>query len=142
MIRQSVINNWVVAITIMAIFAGMIVPKILIEDHLLLFSFALILAGIPHGASDFLLFKKLSNYLKRNNSVSYFYIIYSILIGNYLLVWYYFPIFAFILFLLISVYHFGQSNWNNVAFENKIQWFFYIPVLGKCHCWNSCFNLF
>ena len=61
--------------------------------------------SIAHGSVDNIL------YLKKNNIKPLrFYIIYLILIGIYAVTWFIFPIFAIALFLLISAYHFGQSQ--------------------------------
>jgi beta-carotene 15,15'-dioxygenase len=64
--------------------------------------------GIPHGANDYLFStdKSIKGLIK-------FLAIYLTAIGLYMLVWWYLPIFALIIFFLISFHHFGQSNLEN-----------------------------
>ncbi|MEO1263763.1 MAG: Brp/Blh family beta-carotene 15,15'-dioxygenase [Bacteroidota bacterium] len=114
----------------LAIFAGLVIPKSLIDDHLLFFSVALILAGVPHGASDYLIFKKLTFYFQAKVNVFRFYFFYIVLIGLYVLTWYYFSVAAFVAFLVISAYHFGQSNWSTISFKNKFQEIFTVLFWG------------
>ena len=65
----------------------------------------ILIAGIPHGAVDnHLLIKPLS----RLPAVA-FHIIYSGLVILYLVLWFIFPTFSFMFFLLLTAYHFGEA---------------------------------
>jgi Brp/Blh family beta-carotene 15,15'-monooxygenase len=72
----------------------------------------IVLIGIPHGATDHLIFR----HLRRGRWDSFaklkFYAFYLLLMAAYGMLWYLAPIWAFGLFLCLSMYHFGQSNWN------------------------------
>lgn len=61
--------------------------------------------GIPHGAVDHILFLK-----KTNHSQIFFYTFYLLLILFYVLGWIFFPQISLAFFLLLSAYHFGQSQ--------------------------------
>lgn len=61
--------------------------------------------GIAHGSVDNILYMK-----KTKIKPLGFYVTYLLLVGVYATIWFVFPIFAIILFLLISAYHFGQSQ--------------------------------
>jgi Brp/Blh family beta-carotene 15,15'-monooxygenase len=61
--------------------------------------------GIPHGAVDHILFLK-----KTNKSKLFFYSFYLFLILVYIVMWIYFPLISLTFFLLLSAYHFGQSQ--------------------------------
>lgn len=63
------------------------------------------LVGIPHGAIDHILFAKNSS-----ASPSFFYGFYLALISLIVLIWLFLPQVGLIVFLLISAYHFGQSQ--------------------------------
>ncbi len=75
----------------------------------LLFSFPLILVlGLPHGAIDNVLFLRNTN--KRNTQ---FILAYVTMVGAYVALWFLSPTTAYILFLLFSAYHFGQSQFSH-----------------------------
>lgn len=61
--------------------------------------------GIAHGSVDNILYLQTSKMKPLS-----FYLVYLLLIGMYAVIWFVFPIFAVALFLLISAYHFGQSQ--------------------------------
>ena len=70
--------------------------------------FVLILFGVPHGALDLYIDQHLS---QSNSNQKIFLLKY---IGNiilYALVWYFFPILALVIFILITSYHFGEIDW-------------------------------
>lgn len=78
---------------------------------------ALCIIGIPHGAND---------YLYRNDQsrigLVKFLIRYIGIMALYLVAWWLMPIFALAVFFIISLHHFGQSN-----FENQQVW--HLPSL-------------
>ncbi len=67
--------------------------------------------GIPHGATDYVLFQHLFRQEESVYSLVRFYGLYLGMMAMYGLVWLLAPTFAFVLFLSIAAYHFGQSNW-------------------------------
>jgi Brp/Blh family beta-carotene 15,15'-monooxygenase len=85
------------------------------------FSLGLILLlGIPHGASDHHMFYSLADTYsaKASQHKKFFYFYYIGLMFLCGIVWFLFPVFSFVLFLMASAYHFGQLNihspeWNS-----------------------------
>lgn len=77
----------------------------------------MLLIGLPHGATDHGLFLALGGNGSAGRKVN-FYLFYALVIGAYGLLWYVLPLAAFGLFMLLSVYHFGQSNWADVEHGN------------------------
>ncbi|WKK86425.2 Brp/Blh family beta-carotene 15,15'-dioxygenase [Marivirga arenosa] len=82
----------------------------------------IIIFGIPHGAIDNVLFKrskKISNFK--------FIAVYLSIIALNIGLWLVTPVFAYVLFLLISAYHFGQSEFTHYlkkqTFYHKILFF-------------------
>lgn len=71
-----------------------------------------LLIGLPHGATDFLLFQRIIGVQLTRNQVFRFFGSYLGAVLGYFLVWLFFPVAALVLFLGISAYHFGQSNWH------------------------------
>ena len=65
----------------------------------------IVLFGIPHGAVDHILFMENTKTDSRR-----FYVFYLSLICLILVLWLVFPILSLVFFLLLSAYHFGQSQ--------------------------------
>ena len=76
-----------------------------IDRQLIVASIFILLFGIPHGAIDHVLF-----FRKRQMSTFKFYAIYLGLIVAFVGLWLWLPILSFVLFLLLSAYHFGESQ--------------------------------
>ena len=94
-------------------------------DNQLVFCIALVsLFGIPHGSIDHVLYVS-----KMKSSKLFFYSFYFGLIFLYVLLWLYFPVISFIFFLLLSAYHFGESQFHfvsfNISFLKNIFYFVY-----------------
>jgi Brp/Blh family beta-carotene 15,15'-monooxygenase len=68
----------------------------------------LILFGVPHGALDLYIDQHLH---KSDSNQKAFLIKYIGNIVAYALVWYFFPIAALVIFILITAYHFGEIDW-------------------------------
>jgi len=66
--------------------------------------------GIPHGSADYIY----NPYIYKGG-INKFLISYVAIMFFYLIVWYFIPILALILFFGISIHHFGQSNFENKA---------------------------
>ena len=85
-------------------------------DNQLVFCIALVsLFGIPHGSIDHVLYVS-----KMKSSKLFFYSFYFGLIFLYVLLWLYFPVISFIFFLLLSAYHFGESQLYKFNLKNKL----------------------
>ncbi len=78
---------------------------ITLEQQLVYASFFILLFGIPHGAIDHILFFK-----KKSMTQLKFYGLYLGLIALFVLLWLKFPIISFIFFLILSAFHFGESQ--------------------------------
>ena len=98
--------------------------EVSLESQLLFSSFFILIIGIPHGAIDHVLFFK-----KRTLSQIKFYVIYLGLILVFLVLWIYFPFWSLLLFLLISAFHFGESQFSEIKASNLIKHLLY-PVWG------------
>ncbi len=83
-----------------------------IENQIIYCSMLIIAFGIPHGALDHILFFK-----KRNTSHIKFYSIYLGLVLSFILLWIYFPILSLLLFLIISAFHFGESQFEDLEIK-------------------------
>lgn len=82
-------------------FAG----EIATECQLLFCSAAILLVGIPHGAIDHVLFIDGTGVKERH-----FYVGYVFIMAVYAFLWFLFPAVAIGIFLVVSAYHFGESQ--------------------------------
>ena len=96
--------------TFCVILLGFLAPQQLDVWGNMIAILVIVLLGIPHGATDHLLFKSLAKNSGRFSWIS-FLAKYLFLITIFLLLWWKIPVLAMAVFLLISAYHFGQSQW-------------------------------
>ena len=97
----------------------------------LIFAAILIITiGLPHGATDLLLFKHIVE-TPDKKSYTKFLLGYLSLIAVYGLVWFLFPKLALSLFIIISIYHFGQSNWSFTTIEHGLTRIFIYFLSGS-----------
>ena len=90
--------------------------------HQQLIGFVVIfLFGILHGANDLALFQKINeNKSSPSPNKLLLYYVGIVLFGAVL--FYYLPIFALLLFILFSSYHFGEQHWNKLEIAKKNKW--------------------
>lgn len=77
----------------------------------------LFILGIPHGALDFFIDKKIQNTQGAKHSLVFFGKYFSNM-AIYALIWYYLPALAILIFIGLTAYHFGEIDWIGKA-ENK-----------------------
>lgn len=109
----------VVLITVVFILLGSFASNMIAAYEPFLVLGMLLLLGLPHGATDHGLFLALRRGKPAGKKIR-FYLAYGSVIAAYGLIWYFLPLLAFAIFILLSVYHFGQSNWVNVKHKNGI----------------------
>jgi beta-carotene 15,15'-dioxygenase len=85
------------------------------DVQLLISGVAISLFGIPHGAIDHIIFQK-----KNEVKSSDFYFYYLGLMLAYLLLWLVFPRISMFAFMVLSAFHFGQSQFYTYTIQNKI----------------------
>ena len=79
------------------------------------------LFGIPHGAIDNIIL------LSENNVSPFkFYFWYIMAIILYVICWIYLPVFSFVVFLLLSCFHFGESQLANFKIKVFYSKFIYM----------------
>ncbi len=103
----------------LAILGGVIIPTDWVSSYVLWFALLLILFGVPHGASDYIIFKRMLQKTKSPQTHLHFGAYYAAAILLYSLIWWLVPVVAFLLFIFISAYHFGQSNWHSIDFKRS-----------------------
>ena len=83
----------------------------------------ILLFGIPHGAIDHILNENFSSASRKKN---HFILRYVALIAGYLILWVFFPLRAFILFIFISMFHFGQEFVEDTDTPKGLHIVFYV----------------
>jgi Brp/Blh family beta-carotene 15,15'-monooxygenase len=76
----------------------------------LFFGVFLITLGIPHGAVDHIVAKQVAESNQRTFSLARFLAQYMLQIVLYAALWYLFPAMSLLLFILLSAWHFGESD--------------------------------
>lgn len=96
-------------------FLNLHLPQIILPNEVYVSLTLVLLFGIPHGAIDHLLF------FKTVSSNKYlFYSFYLSLIILNIILWIFLPIFSLVIFLVLSAYHFGQSQFQKYSLENDV----------------------
>ncbi|MEO1218776.1 MAG: Brp/Blh family beta-carotene 15,15'-dioxygenase [Bacteroidota bacterium] len=82
------------------------------EDQLDIYIFAtiIVILGLPHGATDHVIFSYNQKKKGFSFSLGKFLGTYGMAMLGFALLWYFLPILSLIVFILISAYHFGQSQ--------------------------------
>ena len=76
----------------------------------IVFAATILIAGIPHGALDHLVAKQNSTLQQQNFSSTQFYLTYVSRMALYGICWYFFPAFALLVFIVLSAFHFGETD--------------------------------
>lgn len=109
----------VVFLTLLFAFWGWLLPDFLRAVQIPILVLLLITIGLPHGATDYMLFKRIKKDNITNKQKIKFFVIYVGCVLGFLGMWLSFPLSSFIVFIIISAYHFGQSNWENTLILKK-----------------------
>jgi Brp/Blh family beta-carotene 15,15'-monooxygenase len=99
------------------------------NTQLILFAILILLTGIPHGALDHLIQKTTDNQLNRKYDFIKFLVKYLLLMAIYALAWFWFAGFSLLFFLIISAWHFGETDIENAPKDAPI-WSFTRLVYG------------
>src|SRR6056297_3409000 len=110
--RYPILYRTVQALAVAAVLLSLALPGLVLQVQLLLVVGMILFIGIPHGATDYLIFQSLSQPMWGSREMTHFYFNYVLLMGSYALLWWLTPTAALVVFIAISIYHFGQSNWN------------------------------
>ncbi|HMN89913.1 MAG TPA: Brp/Blh family beta-carotene 15,15'-dioxygenase [Saprospiraceae bacterium] len=119
--RYPMLYKSIQIIALLATLAAFLWPQAIAAVSLGLAVLFILLGGIPHGATDHLIFLQLRDKVFGIRKLSRFYLFYILLMAAYGILWWYVPAVALLIFLGLSVYHFGQSNWNYLSFKNRSQ---------------------
>ena len=111
--RYVVVPSWVTVGVLALVFAAGI--EVSGPVQYAPFAFSLILFGLPHGAVDHLVLGRLSGSGISVRSILAVVFLYGVLSSAYLAFWYALPAFAFVLFILLTWFHWGQGDLYSTA---------------------------
>jgi beta-carotene 15,15'-dioxygenase len=131
---------WVISITVTFGLFGWICPLFLRQIQYYLLAVLVVAIGLPHGATDFLLFRRLQNTELSTTQVVRFFLLYLLTVGAFFCAWLMYPLPSFLLFIAISTYHFGQSNWEHLTAPSWVKYlvniFWGALALGGSVLWH------
>lgn len=105
--NHSLIYQNIVAIVVLMMYS--LIPEVIDSTRYVLFGLVILFIGIPHGAMDHVIDGAIEKW--NPNSLNFrFYGWYLGAILGYSVLWYFYPGFSFLLFFLMTAYHFGQSD--------------------------------
>ena len=108
---------------IVASFFCLWLDSLLSNNAQIIVGFILILTfGILHGANDLLLIKKI-DINKEQMSLQKILLYYTVVVAIGSLLFWVIPWFALLLFILVSGYHFGEQQWENLEKSNLFKIF-------------------
>ncbi|MEK6476479.1 Brp/Blh family beta-carotene 15,15'-dioxygenase [Catalinimonas sp. 4WD22] len=114
------LNSFLLSSTLISLVILYFVQEIPFVWQLSIFVLLMLATGIPHGAVDHIVFQHVE---ERSGKVkiSYirFFLFYLGIIAGYALLWILLPQFCLLVFLLMSFYHFGQSQLYYIRWEEK-----------------------
>lgn len=118
--RYPLLIRSIQIMALLVVLLGIFFPNLLLKIELIIAVSLIALIGIPHGATDYIIFQYLSKPFWGTDSLFYFYRNYILIMGAYALLWLLSPTLSLAAFILLSIYHFGQSNWNFLEKTSKI----------------------
>lgn len=89
----------------------------------------ILLTGIPHGALDHLIQETTDKKLNKAYDIKIFLVKYLFIMAVYALAWFWFSGLSLLIFLLISAWHFGETDLEKVP-KNVIIWSFARLIYG------------
>ena len=97
--------------------------------QVIFFASLILLTGIPHGALDHLIQEATDKKLNKKYYFSGFIIKYVLIMALYALAWFWFSSLSLLTFLIISAWHFGETDLEKVP-KNALIWSFTRLVYG------------
>jgi Brp/Blh family beta-carotene 15,15'-monooxygenase len=104
-----------------AIILNLLFPEFIYEVRYWVLGVVILVIGMPHGALDHIIAFKAFEKDKSPKNQFLFYAFYLTVMLIYGILWIYFPLASFILFLIITLYHFGQADAERFSFNGGTQ---------------------
>ncbi len=120
--KSDKLNNSIILITVLFMLTAMFLPGIhtAIAPWVVLLS--VFVVGIPHGAIDHIMAAELFGLNQTLKDHLLFYTSYLLIMLLVAALWYFVPIAGMALFLIISIYHFGQADMEDFMVRRSGNW--------------------
>ena len=93
---------------------------------------SVLIIGMPHGALDHKIYFKALHKEETVKTQIVFYAGYLLVVAVYAWLWYVQPFIGFVLFMLFTLYHFGQSDTERLPLNGFLkQLFYYLNIYHK-----------
>lgn len=119
--RSLPLDIFTISVSLIAILVSIFRPDLAEASKYYIFATVMLLVGIPHGAVDHIISGKIYNLSNQISDQLKFYLPYLALILLMGIIWYLSPITGFILFLLCTVYHFGQADFIHLNMSTALK---------------------
>jgi Brp/Blh family beta-carotene 15,15'-monooxygenase len=107
---HKILNKWFFIVGIsLTLFHRFVLP-VGINVQLGILAITVLLVGIPHGALDHLVDQKSKEIANKSYSDFIFFAGYLIKMLLYGMIWFFFPMFSLLFFILLSAFHFGETD--------------------------------
>lgn len=120
------LNRLVVTTSLVLIGIALFLPEFLNQLTLPILLLSVFIIGIPHGAIDHIMASELYGLKNSLKDHLLFYASYLFIMLIIAVLWIYTPIAGMILFLLISIYHFGQADMEDFLNSSAPSYLWYI----------------
>jgi beta-carotene 15,15'-dioxygenase len=119
LVHHPVWDNWLLITWVMISVIHFFIP-LNGNIQITLFISIILLTGIPHGALDHLVEEK--NNTKRNKTFSMFKFLgtYFLRMAVFALLWFFVPLLSLGIFLVLSAYHFGETDLAKLPFSGPV----------------------
>lgn len=114
----------VTAFVLIVSVCSLVLPELMDSLKYVILGASILLIGIPHGAIDHIISSRIYNLENSPFDQLKFYVPYLLLMLLMTLIWISSGILGFIIFAVITIYHFGQADLEHLNFTPKIK-----PVL-------------
>jgi Brp/Blh family beta-carotene 15,15'-monooxygenase len=112
----------VLAVVLLVTAASAVFPETMISVRYYFLALSMLFIGIPHGAIDHIISSRLYGLQNDRSDQLKFYVPYLLLMLLMALVWILSGIAGFILFALITIYHFGQADLEHLELPGTTRW--------------------
>lgn len=120
------LNRLAVSTSLLLIGIALFLPEFLNQLTLPILLLSVFIIGIPHGAIDHIMATELYGLKDSLKDHLLFYASYLFIMLIIAVLWIYTPVAGMILFLLISIYHFGQADMEDFLNSSAPSYFWYI----------------
>lgn len=108
--HSKILDGLAITVTFMAVILQWLNPDLVQQIRYPILILVVITVGIPHGAIDHIITSTLYNLSYTFREQIYFYIYYLIMMLVMIGFWWLNPMLGFLLFMIISIYHFGEAD--------------------------------